>query len=105
MAKAKQPWKVQAMYGASLCKEVLCFCTCTLCVTRRWRNKPGTLCDIRTAAVLMYSGCVTRRKLQTPGNAEEHKRQETPTINTIGPTDKPHRPSTKHYRKDSLGDA
>ena len=22
---------------------------------------------------------VTRRKLQTPGNAEEHKRQETPT--------------------------
>ena len=46
---------------------------------------------------------VTRRKLQTPGNAEEHKRQETPTINPIGPTDKPHRPSTKHYRKDSLG--
>ena len=35
--------------------------------------------------------CVTRRKLQTPGNAEEHKRQETPTINPIGPTDKPHR--------------
>ena len=26
--------------------------------------------------------CVTRRKLQTPGNAEEHKRQETPTRNT-----------------------
>ena len=49
--------------------------------------------------------CVTRRKLQTPGNAEEYKRQETPTINPIGPTDKPHRPSTKHYRKDSLGDA
>ena len=48
---------------------------------------------------------VTRRKLQTPGNAEEHKRQETPTINPIGPTDKPHRPSTKHYRKDSPGDA
>ena len=45
---------------------------------------------------------VTRRKLQTPGNAEEHKRQETPTINPIGPTDKPHRPSTKHCRKDSL---
>ena len=53
------------------------------------------------AAVL----CVTRRKLQTPGNAEEHKRQETPTINPIGPTNKPHRPSTKHYRKDSPGDA
>ena len=33
---------------------------------------------------------VTRRKLRTPGNAEEHKRQETPTINPIGPTDKPH---------------
>ena len=41
---------------------------------------------------------VTRRKLPTPGNAEEHKRQETPTINPIGPTDKPHRPSTKHYQ-------
>ena len=25
--------------------------------------------------------CVTRRKLQTPGTAEEHKGQETPTIN------------------------
>ena len=42
-----------------------------------------------------------RRKLQTPGNAVEHKKQETPTINPIGPTDKPHRPSTEHYRKDS----
>ena len=41
---------------------------------------------------------VTQRKLQTPGNAEEHRRQEAPTINPIGPTDKPHRPSTKHYR-------
>ena len=39
---------------------------------------------------------VTRRTLQTPGTAEEHKRQETPTINPIGPTNKPHRPSTKH---------
>ena len=27
------------------------------------------------------TGGVTRRKLQTPGTAEEHKRQETPTIN------------------------
>ena len=50
--------------------------------------------------------CVTRRKLQTPGTAEEHKKNPgTPTINPIGPTDKPHRPRTKHYRKDSLGDA
>ena len=53
-----------------------------------------------------WAACVTRRKLQTPGNAEEHKKkQETPTINPIGPTAKPHRPRTKHYRKDSLGDA
>ena len=51
------------------------------------------------------ANCVTRRKLQTPGNAEEHKRQETPTINPIGPTDKPHRPSTRHYRKYSPEDA
>ena len=28
--------------------------------------------------------CVTRRKLQTPGNAEDHKRQETPAINPLG---------------------
>ena len=27
---------------------------------------------------------VTRRKLQTPGTAEEHKRQETPTSDLIG---------------------
>ena len=32
---------------------------------------PGLCCFLR----------VTRRKLQTPGTAEEHKRQETPTIN------------------------
>ena len=37
----------------------------------------------------MHMLCVTRRKLQTPGNAEEHRRHETPTINPIGPTDKP----------------
>ena len=66
------------------------------------RNIP-TACSL---AVLVVRECVTRRKLQTPGNAEEHKKkkQETPTINPIGPTDKPHRPRTKHYRKDSLGD-
>ena len=29
------------------------------------------------------SRCVTRRKFGTPGIAEEHKRQETPTINAI----------------------
>ena len=34
----------------------------------------------------LHGDCATRRKLQTPGNAEEHKRQETPTINPIGPT-------------------
>ena len=38
-------------------------------------------------------------------NAWQHKRQETPTINPIGPTNNPHRPSTKHNRKDSPGDA
>ena len=29
---------------------------------------------------LCAAWCVTRRKLQTPGPAEEYKRQETPTI-------------------------
>ena len=29
----------------------------------------------------VYLRRVTRRKIQTPGTAEEHKRQETPTIN------------------------
>ena len=67
---------------------------------------PGLFCHVGMKSVRMHDAlCVTRRKLQTPGNAEEHKRQETPTINPIGPTDKPHRPSTKQYRKDSLGDA
>ena len=52
--------------------------------------------------LLTHMRVVTRRKLQTPGNAEEHNRQETPTINPTGqyptgPTDKPHRPNTKHY--------
>ena len=61
--------------------------------------------DSEDSDMTLMSLCVTRRKLQTPGNAEEHKRQETPTINPVGPTDKPHRPSTKHYRKDSPGDA
>ena len=42
------------------------------------------------------------KRLATPRNT---KQQETPTNNPIGPTDKPHRPNTKHYRKDSLGDA
>ena len=50
-------------------------------------------------------GFIEQKCYTEPGNAEEHKKQETPTINPISPTDKPHRPSTKHYRKDSLGDA
>ena len=65
---------------------------------------PRGTCDMRHMREVSSVLClqtifgVTRRNLQTPGNAEEHKRQETPTINPIGPTDKPHRPSTKHYR-------
>ena len=34
--------------------------------------------------IVVVPGCVTRRKLQTPGNAEEHRRQETPTIRFLG---------------------
>ena len=34
-------------------------------------------------AVKLCRVTVTRRKLKTPGTAEEHKRQETPTINPI----------------------
>ena len=63
------------------------------------------LCDQILARFKGRTEGVTRRKLQTPGIPEEHKRQETRTINPIGPTDTPHRPSTKHYRKDSPGDA
>ena len=38
--------------------------------------------ESRKERCCVTSGCsrVTRRKLQTPGTAEEHKRQETPTI-------------------------
>ena len=39
--------------------------------------------DVRRGLSMVCSACVTRRKLQTPGNAEEHKRKETPTINPI----------------------
>ena len=31
----------------------------------------------------LFCSCATRRKLQTPGTAEEHTRQETPTSNPI----------------------
>ena len=34
-----------------------------------------------SGAVACSPSSVTRRKLQTPGNADEHKRQQTPTIN------------------------
>ena len=47
----------------------------------------------------MHPGTVLRgessKRLATPRNTK--KKQETPTINPIGPTDKPHRPRTKHY--------
>ena len=33
--------------------------------------------------VVIIHVCVIRRKLKTPGTAEEHKRQEKPTINPI----------------------
>ena len=46
----------------------LCHCFCQSLLLSR--VIPGLCCFLR----------VTRRKLQTPGNAEEHKRQETPTI-------------------------
>ena len=39
--------------------------------------------DVRRGLSMVCSACVTRRKLQTPGNAEEHNRKETPTINPI----------------------
>ena len=72
----------------------------------------GVVCLDSRAALSIVPGAwsvsgVTRRKLQTPqaGTAEEHKRQEIPTINPIGPTDTPHRQCTKRYRKDSPGDA
>ena len=54
-------------------------------------RKDSRITPINTAAMLdgdttssMAAGGVTRRKLQTPGNAEEHqKKQETPTINLL----------------------
>ena len=71
-------------------------------------NEYGAACkgqNVAASYALRRNPCMTAfvfvttwRKLQTPGNAEEHKKQETHTINPIGPTDKPHRPSTKHYR-------
>ena len=71
------------------------------CWRRRSTSPPAAgacMCPHYTYTSVVTSMSVTRRKLQTPGTAEEHKRQETPTINPIDPTDKPHRPSTKHYQ-------
>ena len=53
---------------------------CQNCLSRGYRyGHSGT--------VTRWNG-VTRRKLKTLGKAEEHKKQETPTIEPIGPTDK-----------------
>ena len=55
------------------------------------RRLPKIRTGLRRRLSYTSDQSVTRRKLQTPGNAEEHKRQEAPTINPIGPTNKPHR--------------
>ena len=41
------------------------------------------LCAVHTHPHQVALGCVKQRKLQMPGTANEHKRQETPTINPI----------------------
>ena len=45
------------------------------------------------AKLVAHMHGVARRKLQTPGTAEQQKRQETPTINAI---DREHTSQTKH---------
>ena len=42
-----------------------------------WPRAPG-----RIRRILKHLLGVTRRQFETPGTAEEHKRQETPTINS-----------------------
>ena len=73
-------------------------CGCFVCVTPRRKTKPRKTQEPkqrptqqRTKISFEKSGitpnckqqCVTRRKLQSPGSAEDHKKQETPTINPI----------------------
>ena len=60
--------------------------------------------DLGDARPLLLSLCCTEK---APNAWLRSKRlaQETPTINPIGPTDTPHRPSTKHYRNGSPGNA
>ena len=92
--------------GMSLCS------TCTGRIRRPvLRHIPKNVCTFSSDAQQNISGTwstvvlhgETSKRLATPRNTK--KKQETPTINPIGPTDKPHRPRTKHCRKDSLGDA
>ena len=44
-------------------------------------------CTVYISVYQVVAALCYTEKSQTPGNAEEHKRQETPTINPIGPTD------------------
>ena len=61
------------------------------------------------ALVLCVLHGESSKRLATPRNTKDKKHlQSTQSAlcnYPIGPTDKPHRPSTKHYRKDSPGDA
>ena len=50
-------------------------------------KRPPWRAQLVLSSCVVDRACVTRRKLQTPGTAEEHKRQEAPTINPIDPTD------------------
>ena len=91
--------------GSKVCVTMLalqCQCCCRdeTCVWGALSSYAS--CVLRLS---MATSRVTRRKPQTPGTAEEHTKDRTYKQPYRPSTDTPHRPSTKHYRKGSPGDA
>ena len=76
------------LHGVCVCECFFVFPLCGFSLTLFCNYPQDMLQEVRSTvnqetpfrtAGDKYSCCVTRTKLQTPGNAEEHKRQETPT--------------------------
>ena len=86
-------------------------CACSLGGATYMRNLSRLACLLGPAErclalprLARISVCYTE-KAPNAWQCRGTQKTRSPTINPIGPTDKPHRLSTKHNRKDSPGDA
>ena len=110
------PRAVPACCARVLCTRAVhppCSCRPTCCAAgplhlgSRAQQRPWPYlraCEKSDGWLAAWGLCYTEK---APNAWQRRATQKTrsPTINPIGPTEKPHRPSTKHYRKDSPGDA